>query len=212
MRKGQRRNEVKMLNIPSRDEAEALVIWAEKQNPGNWVAHSRMAAAAAEKIAKEAGLNSEKAYILGLLHDIGRFEGVRGLHHTIAGYELMMEKGFDACARICLTHSFPIKVLEAFSGKKDCTDEEQAFIRDFLEKTEYDDYDRLMQLCDAIALPEGITLMDSRLMDVGLRHGFNELTLPKWRAFYEIKKMFDEKCGCNLYKLLQPEIEKTIFA
>ena len=124
----------------------------------------------------------------------------------------MMEKGYAECARICLTHSFPIKELGAFSGKQDCTDEEKDFIRSFLSKTEYDDYDRLMQLCDAIALPEGITLMDSRLMDVGLRHGFNELTLPKWKAFYEIKALFDKKCGCNLYKLLQPEIEKTIFA
>ena len=50
-------------------------------------------------------MDSEKAYIMGLLHDIGRFEGVRGMHHTIAGYDLMMQKGYPGDATVTVCHS-----------------------------------------------------------------------------------------------------------
>ena len=59
--------------IPDRDEAEKLLKQAEVCNPGPWGNHSRIVACCAEKIAENcADLNSDKAYVLGLLHDIGR--------------------------------------------------------------------------------------------------------------------------------------------
>lgn len=61
--------------LPTREQAELLLNEAEKCNPGPWGDHSRVAAHCAERIAMECGdLDSDKAYILGLLHDIGRIE------------------------------------------------------------------------------------------------------------------------------------------
>ena len=97
----------------TREQAHQLLLWAHEQNPGPWLGHSQTAAHAAETLSKACGLDAEKAYIMGLLHDIGRYEGVRGMHHVIAGYELMLQKNQPELARICLTHSFPLPELDA---------------------------------------------------------------------------------------------------
>ena len=62
---------------PDRKTAEAALSWAEEQNPGPWSAHSRYVAEACQNIASYCpGLSAERAYVLGLLHDIGRYAGV----------------------------------------------------------------------------------------------------------------------------------------
>lgn len=60
---------------PTREEAIALLAEAEPHNPGPWGDHSRTAAHCAEKIAAAVGLDPDKAFVLGLLHDIGRRYG-----------------------------------------------------------------------------------------------------------------------------------------
>ena len=35
-----------------------------------------------------------------------------------------------------------------------------------------------------------------------LRQGFPDFTQAKWRAFLQLKKEYDEKCGCSIYSLL----------
>ena len=66
--------------IPDRKEAEELLKQAEFCNPGPWGNHSQIVAYCAEKIAENCpDLNPDKAYVLGLLHDIGRKFGVRHL-------------------------------------------------------------------------------------------------------------------------------------
>ena len=52
--------------------------------------------------------------LAGLMHDIGRFEGVFGIRHATAGYHLLTDRGEVALARICLTHSFPVPLRETF--------------------------------------------------------------------------------------------------
>ena len=105
-----------MLN---RIEATALLDWAHAQNPGPWRAHSLHVARAAGAIAEKCGMDGERAWVLGALHDVGRYEGVRGLHHAVAGYALLMEKGDPGAARVCVTHSFPDGRLEHFNGRRD---------------------------------------------------------------------------------------------
>ena len=51
---------------PDRDKAEEILREAEGCNPGPWGNHSRTAAHCAEKIAEYSGMDSEKAYVLGL--------------------------------------------------------------------------------------------------------------------------------------------------
>ncbi len=93
--------------IPSREEAELILREAENCNPGPWGNHSRVAAHCAKEIAARCeGMDPDKAYILGLLHDIGRKFGTRHLGHVADGYTYMMSLGYDEAARVCLTHSF----------------------------------------------------------------------------------------------------------
>ena len=194
-------------SFPSVPEAQELLRWANEQNPGQWYDHCVVAGNAARSIAEKAGLDADRAQVHGLLHDVGRHEGVRGLHHILSGYELLMEKGWEDAARICITHSFPIQDLEVYMGKdRDVTDEEMKKIVELIETAEYDDYDRLIQLCDAICLPQGIVPIEVRLFDVAYRHGPTDRTQGKWRAYLAIKEHFDQLCGCNLFSLFEEDL------
>ena len=195
----------------TRGQAHELLLWAHAQNPGPWLGHSQTAAKAAEKLANACGLDAEQAYIMGLLHDIGRYEGIRGLHHVIAGFELMMQKGHPEIARICLTHSFPLPEIDAYTGPLDCTSTEMQFLKKAISKTEPNNYDRLIQLCDALAMPGGVSTIEDRLFEGHLRHGFNDYTQRKWQAFISLKKEFDTRCGMNIYQLFRDEIMNRIF-
>ena len=83
------------------------------------------------------------------------------------------------------------------------------FLAAFLKNSEYDNYDILIQLCDAISLPNGACIMEKRLVDVALRHGLPDFTLDKWKAFMNTKKHFDELCGCNIYTLLPNVLDNS---
>ena len=186
------------------NKAHQLLEEAEKLNSGKWIDHSKVVASCARAISEECDdMDSEKAYVLGLLHDIGRREGVTDMRHIIDGYKYMMKGDHDECARICMTHSFPYKKIKAYNGKNDCDEIETRFIEKFLSNIEYNDYDKLIQLCDALAMPNGATYMEKRLVDVVLRRGFNEFTVLKWKAFFELKDYFDRKTGTDIYKLIE---------
>lgn len=193
------------------DKAIETLVWANRLNPGPWKAHSMGVGRAAREIASAAGLDRQKAYFLGLLHDIGRYEGPRELHHVIAGYELMMEKGWEDAAHICITHSFPDGKLEHFFGKWDVTDAELQKIRSVLSERPLDDYDRLISLCDALTWGENVCLMEKRMVDVVLRHGAPAGMDEKWRAWFAIKTDFENRIGDSIYSLF-PESVETTFA
>ena len=94
--------------LPTREEAMQLLQDGVSCNPGSWGRHCLTAAHCAEKIAGACGdMDTEKVYVLGLLHDIGRKFGVRHLGHVSDGYTYMESLGYDEAAKICLTHSFP---------------------------------------------------------------------------------------------------------
>jgi hypothetical protein len=196
--------------IPSLEEARQLMQEAERRNPGPWFQHSAFVAQAAELIAAQlSSLDPSTAYILGYIHDIGRREGVTDLRHTLDGFYFLSEKGFPDAARICLTHSFPLKNAFAGSGKWDCSSDEIKFVQDFLDRIEYTQYDKLIQLCDALALPTGFCLIEKRLMDVALRHGVNELSVEKWKAFIHIREDFEALLGKSIYTLLPGVVSNT---
>ena len=111
--------------VPTREEAIALVRDGLACNPGPWGRHCLTAAHCAEKIASACGdMDSEKAYILGLLHDIGRKFGTRHLGHVSDGYTYMKSLGYDEVAKICLTHSFNNHTVDEYIGKFDVSQEE----------------------------------------------------------------------------------------
>ena len=191
-------------------QAEQELEIAVQRNPGPWREHSYSVANNARLIARHVpGMDSEKAYVMGLLHDIGRRVGVTGILHLFDGYDYLMSLGQEELARICLTHSFPNKNAHTFVGKYDCTDAQLQFLQDYLDRIELDNYDILIQLCDAISLPNGACIMEKRFIDVALRHGTPPFARDKWRSFLSTKAHFDNLCGCNIYTLLPNVLENS---
>ena len=198
------------MKIPSLKEAEGFLAEAEIANPGPWVQHSKNVALAAKLISEHIpDLDPEASYILGLLHDIGRREGRTHIRHLIDGYRFLSDLGYEDAARISLTHSFPIANLEAFLGERDCSPEDLQFLEEFVSSVEFNKYDRLIQLCDGIAPPSGFCLIEKRMVDVALRLGINETTLPAWEARFQIIAEFDREIGQSVYSLLPGIIEGT---
>lgn len=192
-------------------EAERLLAESEALNPGPWAQHSRVAAQAARAIAANLPqMDAEAAAVLGLLHDIGRRNGVSGLRHIIDGYDYLLALGYPGAARVCLTHSFPLQEVGAFMGAWDVTPQQMDFIRAYLAQVEYTSYDRLIQLCDALTLAEGFCLVEKRMVDVALRYGVNEFSVPKWKALLNIKADFERLIGRSIYTLL-PGVAETTF-
>lgn len=190
--------------LPTREQAEALLTEAEACNPGPWGDHSRIAARCAEKIAQNCrDLDPDKAYILGLLHDIGRKFGIRHLGHVSDGYSYMMSLGYDEAARICLTHSFNEPALDSYIGTFDTTAEELKLIEDALKPVVMDEYDRLIQLCDAVAGSEGVLDIEERMNDVKRRYG--SYPQKKWDKNLELKRHFEEKIGKDLYSAVEKD-------
>lgn len=196
---------------PDRKTALSELDEAEQLNPGPWKEHSLHVAEAAMLIAEKCpGLDSEKAYVCGLLHDIGRRTGIAAVRHIIDGYDYAISRGWDEVARICLTHSFPVKDIDADIGKKDITDEQYRFIRDFLNGMEYDEYDKLIILCDALGDTKGFCILEKRLVDTTRRYGIFPFTLDRWNRTFEYKEYFERLAGCSIYRLL-PNIENSIY-
>lgn len=197
--------------IPNRREAEDILQQASKLNPGPWVNHSMYVAKAAELIAKyDEELDEDIAYVIGLLHDIGRIKGRHYVRHSIDGYNYAMEKGYDMIARISITHTFLCNNIDDICGEMDFTEEEYNFVKEYLKKVELTPYDKLIQLCDVIALPSGVCLIEKRMVDVVMRYGFTEYTLEKWKKTFEIKDYFETRIGKSIYSIL-PGVEKTTF-
>lgn len=190
--------------LPTREEAERLLKEAESCNPGPWGNHSRVAAHCAEKIALACGdMDVEKAYIVGLLHDIGRKFGTRHLGHVSDGYSYMMSLGYDEVAQICLTHSFIDQTIDGYIGKFDTTDEELLLIQETLREAKINEYDRLIKLCDALAGSEGVMDMKDRMNDVKRRYGY--YPQEKWDSKMALKKYFEEKTGRDIYDVVEKE-------
>lgn len=191
-------------------EANKELNLAAQLNPGPWEQHSISVAENARLIAEKTNImDRDKAYVMGLMHDIGRRAGIKGILHIFDGYDYMMNMGQEEIATICLTHSFPVKDVNTFFGKYDCSYEQKKFLQQFLANKQYDNYDILIQLCDAISLPNGACILEKRFVDVALRHGLPDFTIEKWKAFMNVKKHFDELCGCNIYTFLPDILENS---
>jgi hypothetical protein len=198
------------MTLPDPAAAERLLAEGEQLNPGAWVAHSRYVGEAARAIAMADGaLDVSRAYVCGLLHDIGRRVGRTSMRHAIDGYQYLTEMGYDEPARICMTHSFALQNTDAVAGKWDCTPAERAFADRYIADVTYTRYDRLIQLCDALALPTGFVLMEKRLVDVVLRYGTNAFTAEKWQAVFGIKAAFEERIGHSIYEELPGVVRNT---
>ncbi|MFN8441023.1 MAG: HD domain-containing protein [Caldilineaceae bacterium] len=201
------------MTMPSLAQAQELLAKAEVLNPGPWIAHSVNVARAGQILAAHhPALDPDRAFVLGLLHDIGRRAGRTQMRHVVDGYLYLNQLGYDEPARICLTHSFPYQNPRAVFGQWDCTEQELQMISDVLMAVQYDEYDLLFQLCDALALPEGFCLIEKRLIDVFLRYaqnGTDALVHTKWQQVFKIQRHFEAIFHCSIYDLLPGVVETT---
>ena len=186
--------------LPEIKTAEKELALAGSMNPGPWVEHSRHVGIAARNIAaKVPDMDAEKAFVLGLLHDIGRRVGIVDIPtHVLEGHRYCMERGWDEAARVCMTHSYPLGAAEV----------SEAEIRAYLEDCEYDDYDRLIVLCDSVAVDYGFCILERRFVDVARRYGIWPNTVERWNETFRIKEDFERRMGCSVYDVL-PEIGRT---
>lgn len=189
------------VGLPSMDEARSFLEEGGRMNPGPWIQHSEYVAEAAGKIAAECeGLDEEMAYICGLLHDIGRRFGVSYLAHVYDGYKFLMEHGYEKAARTALSHSFNGKKMEDYIGKFDISEEKKEELKSLLDAMEYDEYDYLIQLCDSIAVGDGIVSLEERMNDVKSRYGY--YPQEKWDRNMALKEYFEKKMGKDLYTVV----------
>ncbi len=196
--------------FPSAKEALEELEIARKINPGPWIDHSKNVGIAARNIAEKIpDIDSEKAYIVGILHDIGRrckYGFVDIPTHVYEGYKYCMEKGWNEPSRICMTHSY-LRMQEEFSSEPE-TEHEKA-IRDYIMNCgEPDDYDKLIQLCDSLATDYGFVILEKRFVDVTRRYGIMEGYIKGWEIAFKIKEDFEERMGCSIYDVL-PNIGRT---
>lgn len=203
-----------MPSFPTRQQAQFLFeeIVAERNasehpfQPGwekEYRSHCAAVARIAETIAvKTPYLNSEKAYVFGLLHDSGKYidEYALNYFHGLSGYQRMMRKGYPELARISLTHTFYKKDFELDDypfSKPDLIK-----CRELLKKIEYNDYDLLLQLADMINDMGTTCTLEYRTDSVCRRRNIAPQNY-RWvlLRLNEIKNYFDEQCGCDIYSL-----------
>ncbi len=191
--------------IPTLEIAEELLNDALQSNPGPWGDHSKVAAHCAKAIAAKCiDLDEDKAFILGLLHDIGRKFGVRHLGHVSDGYSYMKSLGYDEVAQICLTHSFHNQSIDEYIGKVDTSEEETNLIVSSLKDVQLTDYDRLIQLCDALAGSEGVLDIEERMLDVKKRYG--SYPQSKWDFNMYLKAYFEKKANGDIYEIVKRDV------
>lgn len=75
---------------------------------------------------------------------------------------------------------------------------------------EYDDYDKLIILCDALADANGFCILEKRFVDTTRRYGIYPFSVDRWNYTYQYKDYFERMAEKSIYKLL-PDIEKSIY-
>ncbi|WP_391122227.1 HD domain-containing protein [Psychrobacillus sp. L3] len=208
-----------MKYILDRTYARELLDHANQLNPGPWYKHSLNVANAAEYIVFELtkkghNLDCDIAYNAGLLHDIGRYNGyTKSVIHSYDGYKFMDELGYNGNANICVTHSFPCenKNIETAADWTIVPMYMKDKLVEVLNRNgNYDFYNKVITLCDALADENGFTTLEKRFISVGLRHGTDANTAIRWKGFYEIKKEIESIIHISIYKLF-PTIEQSIY-
>ena len=178
---------------------------AHRHAPKPWIRHSYYVGLAAGKIAAHVpGMDSDLAMAYGFVHDIGRRFGEMRINHIFCGWRCLLAEGYEEAARICLTHSFPVQDVRSVTGIWDSTEEDIAFLREYLSSITYTDYDRLIQLADVMGDASGIVVLEKRLVDIIRRYGLDAANVPsRWAALFAIKEDFEQRMGMTIEEVLE---------
>ncbi|MBP3597541.1 MAG: HDIG domain-containing protein [Clostridia bacterium] len=153
-----------------------------------WEWHCLNVASISEKLAKQIGVDSEYAFIYGLVHDIGRKTNNGKLNpksHPVEGYKFLTEgensgKGYEKIAMSCITHTFPdlndITIVPGmchpdWDKKERRFDEIDTFITLKLEKYTPTIYDTIVLLADLMSGNNTTITIEQRLINAYTRFG-----------------------------------------
>ncbi len=155
----------------------------------SWLSHSLYEAEVARTLAKISNLDESISFQMGLLHDIGR-KKTHDFSHTIKGFEILIDEGWEQEAIWCLTHSF---LMDFTSGNHkggryaNCDPAEDGFyvdeklvahpekvieqddLTEFLSIFNYTMYDMILNISDLMATDRGITNPLKRVEDIATR-------------------------------------------
>lgn len=165
--------------------------------------------ACASILAAACGLDVMKAGIMGYCHDIGKMisdERKTKTFHGLTGYDYFKSVGEDELAQICLTHSFPnihFDIEEYISYGENNIKRVQSI----LKNVEYTDYDRIIQLSDLLVNFDGYTVfyenLKGRMNYIEKEyHVEHQHIRTKYKNAIRLKRYFEKKYNCNIYKLL----------
>lgn len=118
--------------------------------------------------------------------------------------------GMSPDAAYCYGLMHDIGRYAGVTSEKHLIDGYRFCLEHFVKNAVYDDYDRLVQLCDSLALPSGFCLLEKRFVDVALRYGTPPVMAERWRRILEIRDMFEKKINGSIYDLL-PGVEENTF-
>lgn len=161
-------------------------------NTSAWINHSINVGLCARNLAtglENVDLNT--AYVLGILHDIGR-KFKTDMQHTVFGYEYLVNKGYPNEAKICLTHSHILgercannePAVPGWSCLNGVSTWDSSVETDdltmFLQQTSYSVYDLLLSIADLMATDQSILPIYERLQDIAGRRKID----PTNRKFF----------------------------
>ncbi|MBD5397944.1 HDIG domain-containing protein [bacterium] len=209
--------------LPTDKQVEELFTEATQLCKNNnitlgWINHSYYVANIASSIAKKLNMDERYAYLGGLFHDIGRCLEINsefGVHfHEIEGFKLLTSKGYTELARFCITHGFIDKLdikenSYLFNG---INKDDKHFYFDFINNLSINEYDRLVELADNLAVKEGYVTLEQRLVDLMKRHKYGTVNywLSKFDEVAKLKEYFDEKLGMSVYAVVPNFINESL--
>lgn len=178
---------------------------AHGREPGTWYKfhnHVYGVGYLAQKLADVLeDIDSEKAWILGVMHDAGKIhERLEKRFHGLIGYDFFKGKD-DEIARISLAHTFHFnhippyeKVEKMFFGRR----EDYNFVADFLAQHSANEYDKLIQMCDSLANCSGFVTLEQREEEFSQRYN---MPVPDYMASGAnlLKDYFDKRLGRDIY-------------
>lgn len=152
-----------------------------RHNASDWIGHSLLEGKLCGQLAVACGLDAEKARRLGMLHDYGR-RSVHTLEHTVRGFELLVDQGWEQEALGCLTHSFlcggrcasnesaePGFYVDDNGNPCWAENAEKDDVTVFLEHYEYTEYDIILNIADLMTTSHAIVSPRDRIADIATR-------------------------------------------
>ena len=104
-----------------------------------------------------------------------------------------------------MTHSY-LRMQDEFDY--DPEKENEKAIKEYILNCRADDYDKLIQLCDSLAVDYGFVILEKRFVDVTRRYGIMEGYIKGWEIAFSLKEYFEKEMGCSIYDVL-PDVGRT---